>query len=97
MTERTRIKLNEQIDDDMKNRIKRMVKTVIIQKYYTFVSFCGDFGKYLEQSGKRNNFTDRVLSNKLNRGDIRFYEIIQIMDFLGYEILFKKVSKDNEP
>ena len=90
MPARTRIKLSEEIDDEMKTLIKRLVKTVIIQKYNTFVDFCRDFGEYLKSKGKRNNFTDRVLSNKLNRGDIRFYEVIEIMNFLNYEISFRE-------
>ena len=88
MTERIRIKISEQIDDEMKTRIKRLVKTVIIQKYNTLKSFSEDFKKYLENKGKRTNFTDRVLSNKLNRGDIRFYEVLEILDFLEFNIEF---------
>lgn len=82
---RQRIRISEQIDYDMKLRIKRLVKTLIILKYNTLKSFCEDFKIHLESKGKRSNFTDRVLSNKLNRGDIRFYEILEILDFLGYK------------
>ena len=90
MVERVRIKVSEQIDTEMKARVKRFVKTAIIQKYFTLKAFCEDFCKYLEKQGKRTNFTDRVLSNKLNRGDIRFYEILEILDFLGLELDIKK-------
>lgn len=79
---RERIKISEQIDNEMKIRIKRIIKTAIIQKYNTLKAFCEDFKIYLESKGKRSNFTDRVLSNKLNRGDIRFYEVLEILDFL---------------
>lgn len=79
---RERIKISEQIDSEMKIRIKRIIKTAIIQKYNTLKAFCEDFKIYLESKGKRSNFTDRVLSNKLNRGDIRFYEVLEILDFL---------------
>ncbi len=91
MTQRTRIKISEQIDTEMKDRIRRTIKTAIIQKYNTYIAFCSDFNKHLESRGKRNNFTDRVLSNKLNRGDIRFYEVLEILDFLGYD--FKITAK----
>ena len=67
-----------------------MVKGLIIKKYYTYVDFAADFNKYLEAKGKRTNFTDRVLSNKLNRGDIRLFELIEILDFLEYELQFVK-------
>ena len=86
MATRTRIKLSEQIDNDMKLRIKRFIKTAIIQKYNTFKEFSENFRTYLESKGKRTNFTDRVLSNKLNRGDIRFYEVLEIMDFLEFNL-----------
>lgn len=86
MATRTRIKLSEQIDDDMKLRIKRFIKTAIIQKYNTFKEFSEQFRIYLENKGKRTNFTDRVLSNKLNRGDIRFYEVLEILDFLEFNL-----------
>lgn len=92
MTQRTRIKLSEQIDQEMKDRIRRLIKTLVIQKYNTYISFCSDFNKYLDRKGKRTNFTDRVLSNKLNRGDIRFYEVLEILDFLSYDIQFVKKS-----
>ena len=88
MSNRTRIKLSEQLDDEMKNRIRRLIKTVIIQKYNTYISFCADFNEYLKTRGKRSNFTDRVLSNKLNRGDIRFFEVLEILDFLEYDVQF---------
>ncbi|MDO5437529.1 MAG: hypothetical protein Q4F80_04965 [bacterium] len=90
MAQRTRIKLSQEIDDEMKNRVKQLIKFVIIQKCCTFKAFAEEFCQYLQKKGKRNNFTDRVLSNKLNRGDIRFFEVLQIMDFLGYEIKFIK-------
>jgi len=90
MNERTRIKLSEQIDTEMKNRIRRFVKTVIIQKYNTYISFCSEFNEYLKSRGKRTNFTDRVLSNKVNRGDIRFFEVLEILDFLEYDLQFVK-------
>lgn len=88
MAQRTRIKLSNEIDEEMKYRIKRAVKTIILQRYGTFVAFCADFNKYLDSMGKRTNFTDRVLSNKLNRGDIRFYEVLQIVDFLNCKLIF---------
>ena len=90
MVERVRIKVSEQLDDEMKARVKRFVKTAIIQKYFTLKTFCADFCKYLESKGKRTNFTDRVLSNKLNRGDIRFYEILEILDFLELKLEISK-------
>ena len=86
---RTRIKVSEQIDPEMKDRIKRFVKTAIIHKYFTLKSFCEDFRIYLQKKNKRNNFTDRVLSNKLNRGDIRFYEVLEILDFLNLNLEIK--------
>lgn len=92
MAERTRIKLSEEIDDEMKNRVKQLIKFIIVQQCCTFKAFAEDFSRYLQSKGKRSNFTERVLSNKLNRGDIRFYEVLQIMDFLGYEINFTKRS-----
>ncbi len=88
MAERTRIKLADEIDNEMKIRIKRMVKTVIIQRYNTYIEFCEDFNKYLASMNKRTNFTDRVLSNKLNRGDIRLYEVLLILDFLNCKMEF---------
>ena len=92
MAERVRIKLSEQIDTEMKNRIRCLVKGLIIKKYYTYVDFAENFNKYLASKGKRTNFTDRVLSNKLNRGDIRLFELLEIMDFLEYDIQFIKKS-----
>ena len=92
MNERTRVKLSEQIDEQLKTRIRRLVKTLIIQEYNTYVAFCEDFSKHLQSRGKRANFTDRVLSNKLNRGDIRLFELLEILDFLGYDIQFTKKS-----
>lgn len=89
MVERVRIKISEQIDDEMKARIKRFLKIVIIQKYSTFKDFCVDFNEYLKNKNKRTNFTDKVLANKLNRGDIRFYEVLEILDFFNFSIELK--------
>ena len=91
MTQRHRIKLSEEIDTEMKERIKCFIKTFLLQKhYFTFTAFCSDFNEYLKSKAKRTNFTDRVLSNKLTRGDIRLYEVIQMLDFLNYNISFKE-------
>ena len=91
MAQRHRIKLNEEIDSETKEQIKCFIKTFMIQRrYFTFVSFCRDFNEYLKSKGKRTNFTDRVLSNKLTRGDIRMYEVLEMLDFLNYEIAFKE-------
>ena len=94
MADRFRIKLRDEIDEKMKERIKCFVKTFMMQhSYFTFTAFCRDFNEYLISKGKRNNFTDRVLSNKLTRGDIRLYEIILMLDFLNCDICFKNKNE----
>ncbi len=95
MAKRQRIKLSEEIDDELKARIKCYIKSVLVQKhYFTNTSFCREFSNYLKSIGKRINFTEKVFSNRLSRGDFRLYELLLMLDFLEGEILLTNKNQE---
>lgn len=64
--------------------LKRMVKSYVVAKGYTFDKLAKELNKRYSLNESRAN-----LSNKLKRGTLRYIELVQILDVLGYSIEIK--------
>jgi hypothetical protein len=64
--------------------LKRMVKSYVVAKGYTFDKLAEELNKRYSLNESRAN-----LSNKLKRGTLRYIELVQILDVLGYSIEIK--------
>ena len=74
------------IDTDMQKRVKNEIRSYMVAQGHTFESL----SKLMAEKYKRND-TAQNLSNKLQRGTIKYAEVIEIAEALGYQIKWDKV------
>lgn len=69
------------VDKKMQTRIKNEIRGYIVSKGYTFESLA----KLISEKYDRNE-TAQNISNKLQRGAIKYAEVIEIAEALGFKI-----------
>lgn len=69
------------IDVEMQTKIKNEIRSYMVAKGHTFESLA----KLMSEKYKRND-TPQNISNKLQRGSIKYAEVIEIAEVLGYKI-----------
>lgn len=69
------------IGKQMQTRIKNEIRSYMVAKGHTFESLAN----LLSEKYQRND-TAQNLSNKLQRGSIKYAEVIEIAEALGYKI-----------
>lgn len=74
------------VDDDIKKLIQKQVKGYIALEATTIKDVADILSKKYERSPNPSNISDR-----LKKGNIKYAEIIEIANVLGYEIEWKKV------
>lgn len=74
------------INNEMQKRVKNEIRSYMVAQGHTFESLA----KLLSEKYKRND-TAQNISNKLQRGTIKYAEVIEIAEALGYKIEFTKV------
>ena len=70
---------------DYANEVSSIVKTQLANANITLTKIVEEMNKVNDEKTTVQN-----LSNKLNRGTIKFSEILQIADLAGYEINWEK-------
>ena len=71
----------KEIDAKAVEELRRQVKAMIVAKGFTMEKLAADLNaKYYTKESKSN------LSNKLQRGSLRYIDMIRIADILGYQI-----------
>lgn len=68
--------------------IKEYIKTYIVSSDYTIT-------KLVEELNKRNgsDYTVQNLSNKIRKEFLKYSEVLQIAEIIGYEIQWVKIDK----
>jgi len=74
------------IDTDMQKRVKNEIRSYMVAQGHTFESLA----KLMSEKYKRND-TAQNLSNKLQRGTIKYAEVLEIAEVLGYQIKWDKI------
>lgn len=69
------------IDKEMQTRIKNEIRGHMVSKGYTFESLA----KLISEKYDRNE-TAQNISNKLSRGAIKYADVIEIAEALGFKI-----------
>ena len=69
------------IDEKMQKRIKNEIRGYMVAQGHTFESLA----KSISDKYKRND-TAQNISNKLQRGTIKYADVIEIAEALGYKI-----------
>ena len=64
------------------NEIRNEIKSYISKSGWTLT----DIVKVLNERHKENGTTTQNISNKLTRGTIKYAEVIEIADIIGYKI-----------
>lgn len=78
--------VQSKIDGEMQKRIKNEVRSYMVAQGHTFESLA----KLISEKYKRND-TAQNLSNKLQRGTIKYAQVIEIAEALGYKIKWDTV------
>lgn len=74
------------INNEMQKRVKNEIRGYIVSQGHTFESLA----KLMSEKYKRNDSAQNI-SNKLQRGTIKYAEVIEIAEALGYKIEFIKI------
>ena len=80
----TETKNNVKISPEMALTIKSDIKSLMVKKGYTLNSLACE---YCERYNK--TMTVQNLGNKINKGTIRYFELLEILSILGYEIEYR--------
>ncbi|MFI3300963.1 MAG: DUF6471 domain-containing protein [Candidatus Gastranaerophilales bacterium] len=74
----------KELDIQATEALKRYVKSLVVAKGYTLEKLANELNeKYFTKESKAN------ISNKLQRGSLRFIDMQRILDVLGYDIVIK--------
>jgi len=72
------------INPDMATQIKNDIKSIMAKKGFNLNTLAN---AYAEKYGRK--MTVQNLGNKINKGTIRFFEVLEIADILGFDVDFK--------
>ncbi len=75
------------MSDEQINIIRNEVKSYIAQSGYTLTYIVEQMNKSRDEQHKT---TTQNISNKLSRGTIKYSEIKEIADIIGYKIIWTK-------
>ena len=75
------------MSDEQINIIRNEVKSYITQSGYTLTYIVEQMNKSRDEQHKT---TTQNISNKLSRGTIKYSEIKEIADIIGYKIIWTK-------
>ena len=75
------------MSDEQINIIRNEVKSYIAQSGYTLTYIVEQMNKSRDEQHKK---TTQNISNKLSRGTIKYSEIKEIADIIGYKIIWTK-------
>ena len=76
----------------MKANIKQIIKKYLIKENKTYVDVVNQINKNRSDDKK---ISKQNLNNKLTRGTIKYSEVLEIADVLGYNILWQKKHTDH--
>lgn len=76
----------DRISSEIKNRVKNELKGLIVSQGHSLNSIA----KLISETYKRPESLQN-LSQKLSRGSIKYVEVIELIEALGYKIEFKKI------
>lgn len=76
----------------MEHNIKQMIRKYLIKENKTFVDIISLINKNRSED---NKISKQNLNNKLTRGTIKYSEVLEIADALGYQILWQKKTTDS--
>ncbi len=82
--------MNEKIDSSIKinpemaTQIKNDIKSIMAKKGFNLNTLAN---AYAEKYGRK--MTVQNLGNKINKGTIRYFEVLEIADILGFDVDFK--------
>ena len=79
-----RVDSSVKISPELAERIKNDIKSIMAKKGFNLNTLAV---AYADKYGRK--MTVQNLGNKINKGTIRFFEVLEIADVLGYEIDFK--------
>lgn len=69
-------------------KIKNMLRGFMVSNGYTLERLAKELTKHTGV-----NHTTQSISNKLSRGSIRFLDVLEICEVMGYSVEFKKIEK----
>ena len=72
------------INPEMATQIKNDIKSIMAKKGFNLNTLAN---AYAEKYGRK--MTVQNLGNKINKGTIRYFEVLEIADILGFDVDFK--------
>lgn len=79
-----RIDSSLKVSPAMAEQIKNDIKSIMAKKGFNLNTLAS---AYADKYGRK--MTVQNLGNKINKGTIRYFEVIEIADILGYDVDFK--------
>lgn len=79
-----RIDSSVKISPELAEQIKNDIKSIMAKKGFNLNTLAL---AYADKYGRK--MTVQNLGNKINKGTIRYFEVLEIADILGYDVEFK--------
>jgi hypothetical protein len=79
-----RVDSSVKISPELAEQIRNDIKSIMAKKGFNLNTLAI---AYADKYGRK--MTVQNLGNKINKGTIRFFEVLEIADVLGYEVDFK--------
>lgn len=74
------------ISPELANRLKNDIKSIMAKKGYNLNSLAI---AYSEKYGRKMSVQN--LGNKINKGTIRHFEVVEIAELLGFKVDFREI------